>query len=83
MLPLECHGATDVTGFGIMGHGTNLVKNQKASVNFEIHTLPMIKNMKKVDERTGIFNVMNGYCAETSGNSNTYTYNIKPNRFIF
>lgn len=61
------HGATDVTGFGIMGHSNNLAKNQKASVQFEIHTLPVIKDMKKIDEKITFFSLMKGYSAETSG----------------
>lgn len=61
------HGATDVTGFGIMGHSNNLSKNQQASIRFEIHTLPIIKDMKKVDEKVQIFSLMKGYSAETSG----------------
>lgn len=36
----DAHGATDVTGFGILGHATNLVKTQTSSVSFKIHTLP-------------------------------------------
>ena len=36
----EAHGATDVTGFGILGHAQNLVACQKNSVNFSLHTLP-------------------------------------------
>jgi len=61
------HAATDVTGFGILGHGTNLAKNQKNAVHFEIHTLPIIKFMKEADEKTKIFNLMDGVSAETSG----------------
>jgi len=60
------HGATDVTGFGLLGHGTNLAKNQKAAVNFEIHTLPIIKHMKEVNERVN-YNLLKGTSAETSG----------------
>ena len=36
----EAHGATDVTGFGILGHAQNLVSCQKNSVDFNLHTLP-------------------------------------------
>lgn len=61
------HGATDVTGFGILGHATNLVKNQKAAVNFEIHSLPIIRSMKQVDEHIKMFSLMKGFSAETSG----------------
>lgn len=34
------HGATDVTGFGLLGHAQNLAATQKAEVSFKIHTLP-------------------------------------------
>jgi len=61
------HGATDVTGFGILGHGRNLAKNQVASVHFEIHTLPIIRSMKEVDEKINMFSLMKGLSAETSG----------------
>jgi len=62
----DAHGATDVTGFGIMGHGTNLVKNQKAALHFEIHSLPIIKKMKEVDAIKS-FSLLKGSSAETSG----------------
>jgi len=61
----NAHACTDVTGFGIIGHGRNLVRNQKAAVNFEIHTLPIIKYMKEADNK--IFGLMDGTSAETSG----------------
>jgi len=34
------HAATDVTGFGIVGHATNLASNQTAAVSFVIHHFP-------------------------------------------
>lgn len=61
------HGATDVTGFGILGHGKNLAKNQKAAVSFEIHTLPIIRSMMEIDERVQMFSLLKGFSAETSG----------------
>jgi selenide,water dikinase len=61
------HGATDITGFGIMGHAANLAKNQKVAVHFEIHTLPIIRSMKIVDEKVQIFSLLKGYSSETSG----------------
>lgn len=61
------HGATDVTGFGLIGHGKNLARNQKRSVHFEIHTLPIIRNMKEIDEAVQIWSLMKGFSAETSG----------------
>jgi len=61
------HAATDVTGFGILGHGRNLAGNQTAAVNFELHTLPIIRSMKEVDDKVQMFKLMNGFSAETSG----------------
>lgn len=40
MLIVACHGATDVTGFGILGHLRNLAGNQKQDVSFCLHSLP-------------------------------------------
>jgi len=60
--------ATDVTGFGILGHAKNLAENQIQEVSFTIHTLPIIKNMVKVAKTVGnIFQLLQGYSAETSG----------------
>jgi len=61
------HAATDVTGFGIIGHGRNLASNQKRALHFEIHTLPIIRSMKEVDDKINRFNLMQGLSAETSG----------------
>jgi len=61
------HAATDVTGFGILGHATNLAQNQKASVDFEIHTLPLLPYTREVDALFTFFNLMKGVSSETSG----------------
>jgi selenide,water dikinase len=61
------HAATDVTGFGLLGHVTNLAKNQKQNLHFKLHTLPIIKHMKAVDEHVNVFKLMQGLSAETSG----------------
>jgi len=61
------HGATDVTGFGLLGHSRNLVKNQKAALHFEIHTLPIIRHMKEADDKVTMFSLLAGFSAETSG----------------
>lgn len=42
------HACTDVTGFGIIGHANNLASTQNEKVTFEIHTMPVVKNMMKV-----------------------------------
>jgi len=62
------HGATDVTGFGLLGHSNNLARNQKRKVHFKIHTLPLIKTTKLIDESMNFrFNLLKGTAAETSG----------------
>lgn len=59
---------TDVTGFGILGHARNLASKQIQQVDFEIHTLPCIKNTPKIENLTnGKFKLMNGTSSETSG----------------
>jgi len=63
----RAHAATDVTGFGLLGHANNLVQNQKASVDFQIHTLPIIPHMVEVDKLFSYFNLVKGYSTETSG----------------
>lgn len=60
--------ATDVTGFGILGHAVNLAENQVKGVKFTIHTLPIIANMAKIARAVGnMFQLIQGYSAETSG----------------
>ena len=60
--------ATDVTGFGILGHAKNLAENQVDEVFFRIHTLPIIRNMVGVARAVGnMFQLVQGYSAETSG----------------
>jgi len=66
MQKYKAHGATDVTGFGILGHATNLVKNQTAAVHFEIHTLPILRGMRAVNEKVP-FSLLQGFSSETSG----------------
>jgi len=61
------HSATDITGFGLLGHANNLAQNQKASIVIEITKLPIIYKMKEVAEKIPWFSLMEGYSAETSG----------------
>lgn len=64
----EAHGATDVTGFGLLGHAQNLAKAQKNEVSFSIHNLPIISKMAAVARACGtMFGLIQGYSAETSG----------------
>lgn len=62
------HCATDVTGYGILGHAANMAKAQQNEVSFELHTLPIIAKMVPVAKACGIaFGLLQGYSAETSG----------------
>lgn len=68
MQKYKANCATDVTGFGILGHATNLVGSQEKEVDFVIHTLPIIANMAAVYRKCGVnFKLLEGYSAETSG----------------
>lgn len=62
------HAATDVTGFGILGHAENLAKQQRNEVTFAIHNLPVIAKMVAVSKASIInFGLLKGTSAETSG----------------
>jgi len=63
----KAHAATDVTGFGLLGHADNLSKNQKQKVEFVINVLPIIKGMRAIDDVVNIFKLLAGTSAETSG----------------
>ncbi len=64
----NAHGATDVTGFGLLGHAQALAKNQKKEVSFVIHNLPIIAKMASVAKACGnMFQLLQGSSPETSG----------------
>jgi selenide,water dikinase len=64
----NAHAATDVTGFGLLGHAQNLVAHQKNEVSFVIHNLPVIAKMAAVAKACGnMFQLLTGLSAETSG----------------
>lgn len=64
----HAHAATDVTGFGIIGHAKNLAANQKDDVSFVLDSLPIHANMAAVAKASSInFKLFDGYSAETSG----------------
>lgn len=67
MKKYECHGATDITGFGIRGHAQNLVQVQKVKVNFQIDKLPILDGMEEINDKVFNFKLLEGYSAETSG----------------
>lgn len=64
----NAHGATDVTGFGLLGHAANLAKVQKNEVGFVIHNLPIVAKMAAISKACGnLFGLLQGTSAETSG----------------
>ena len=66
----ECgaHGCTDVTGFGILGHASNLAAVQKRSVDIEITALPIIKGLLPLQSGVTVdYKLTKGFSAETSG----------------
>ncbi len=67
LLPHHAHAATDVTGFGILGHARNMAANQSASVSFVIDRLVCIRGTPAVDSRVRSFKLLAGLSAETSG----------------
>ena len=67
MQKYESHGATDVTGFGLMGHAENLAAAQKGAVDIVFDAVPVITGMDKKVDGMPDFKVMQGYSAETSG----------------
>ena len=67
MKKYQAHGATDITGFGLLGHAQNLVAVQQNPVDFEIHSLPLIHKMSVINEHIFNFRLTLGYSAETSG----------------
>lgn len=64
MLEVGVNAATDVTGFGILGHTSNMAEQSKVSI--EIHTLPVIKWTPKIAEVLRI-PLLKGEGVETSG----------------
>ncbi|SPP82774.1 blast:Selenide%2C water dikinase 2 [Drosophila guanche] len=64
----QAHCATDVTGFGLLGHAGNLAQYQTDKVLFKINKLPIIKNVVKfsklIDQSTKL---LSGKVVETSG----------------
>lgn len=71
----KAHAATDVTGFGILGHADNLAKFQKNEVAFSIHSLPIIENMVTVAKLCNMSRLLKGTSPETSGTINSLCIN--------
>ncbi|XP_038054324.1 inactive selenide, water dikinase-like protein [Patiria miniata] len=67
MATYNAHGATDVSGFGILGHAEALVRSQKEEVSFAIHNLPIIAKMQHVAKGFIDFKLFQGRSPEVSG----------------
>ncbi|KAH8273671.1 hypothetical protein KR018_007989 [Drosophila ironensis] len=68
MRKYNAHGATDITGFGLLGHAQALAAQQKKDVSFVIHNLPVIAKMAGVAKACGtMFQLLQGHSVETSG----------------
>jgi len=68
MMQYNAHGATDVSGYGLLGAAQALAKSQEQEVDFVIHNLPVIAKMFSVNKVVGdMFNLTKGLSPETSG----------------
>lgn len=75
MHKFNAHAATDITGFGIIGHARNLAQQQRNDVAFVIHNLPIIAKMAAVSKACGnLFGLLQGTSSETSGRSHKHTF---------
>ncbi|CAD7011625.1 unnamed protein product [Ceratitis capitata] len=64
----KAHAATDVTGFGLLGHAKNLARFQKERLSFELNKLPIITNVVTISEILGQDRKLKlGKAVETSG----------------
>ncbi|NXE71351.1 SPS1 dikinase, partial [Calcarius ornatus] len=68
MRAFGAHAATDVTGFGVLGHARALAEQQRLDVAFVIHNLPIIACMAAVSRACGGRGaLLQGTAPETSG----------------
>lgn len=64
----NANAATDVTGFGLLGHALNLAQFQKKMIQFVITTLPVFKNVLRFAEILSLDKKLrSGKSVETSG----------------
>lgn len=65
------HAATDITGFGLLGHARNLARNQRAhGVDLVIERMPVLAGMLAADaalDAGNMFGLAAGRSSETSG----------------
>jgi selenide,water dikinase len=64
----KAHAATDVTGFGILGHMDALLKTQdRDDVCFVLDSMPILAGMARLSAAAPGFRLLEGFSAETSG----------------
>ena len=63
----HAHAATDVTGFGILGHMDALLKTQTRDVCFVLDKMPILAGMARLSKAAPGFRLLEGFSAETSG----------------
>uniref|UniRef100_A0A6A7G7H4 Selenide, water dikinase n=2 Tax=Hirondellea gigas TaxID=1518452 RepID=A0A6A7G7H4_9CRUS len=63
----KAHSGTDITGFGLMGDSNKLAHETADKVELIFHTLPIIKDMAKLDKPFPFFKLLKGFAPETSG----------------
>lgn len=62
------HAATDVTGFGLLGHAQNLAEYQRECLQFVINKIPVIKNVLSFGKILNLdAKIRAGKSVETSG----------------
>jgi len=66
MKVFNVHAATDVTGFGLLGHAENLVSFQLNNVSFTINNFPVIADTVRLAHLNSL-NFLGGRVPETSG----------------
>jgi selenide,water dikinase len=64
MHQVKVNAATDITGFGLMGHATNIAR--LSHVNIEITKLPVIKGTSTLSKLLG-YPLLTGEASETAG----------------
>eukprot|EP00435_Cladocopium_sp_Y103_P068433 s689_g31.t1 len=68
MCRFGANGATDITGFGLLGHANNLAAVQKAEVSIEIRKMPIIRGLLALESCVDAnYQLSKGFSAETSG----------------
>lgn len=68
MHKFQGHAATDVTGFGLLGHASNLASFQSQNLDFYIEILPVIRGVLKIAQTLGrTQKLLTGNAVETSG----------------